>query len=157
MHITADAVIPYFCNNKWSLHDQISHCLAFTGKAHVKIPYFSISEAALRSFIANKEDGLLHSLTLLFDYNIPKRMFDLLLFAHDMFSEIRLTTNHSKVILINGDTNNLLILCSQNLTPNPRVESGVVITKASLFQFFDTHFDKYFSEAIPFNPYSHES
>ncbi len=156
VHITADAVIPYFCNNKWSLHDLITHCLDYTGKAKVKISSFSISEAALRSFISNKENDLIHSFILLFDYTIPKRKFDLFLFAYDVFSEIRLASNHSKVILIDGDKNKLLILCSQNLTPNPRLESGVVITISHLYDFFSEHFDKHFLEAIPFNPYNDE-
>ncbi len=151
--IRDNEIIPFFSSGSWSLHDLITHCLSYTGKATIKIASFSLSEAALRSFISNKEDNLIHSLYLLFDYTIPKRKFDLMLFAHEVFSEVRLAANHSKIILISGDHNNLAILTSQNLTPNPRIECGAIFTTTFHYQFYLEAFDNFYNNASTFNPF----
>jgi hypothetical protein len=150
--ITDDSVIPFFPEGGWCLHQLLSHTLAFTGAAHVRISSFSLSENAIRSFINDSEAGLIKSLTLLFDISIPRRKMDLMLFAHSVFTEIRLTPNHSKVILIEG-VRKACIISSQNLTPNPRLEAGVVFTTNYHYQFFSHLFDHYFANAILFTPY----
>jgi hypothetical protein len=147
-----NAVIPFFCDGKWSLYHLLSHVLLFTGPADVRISSFSLSENAIRSFINDKESGLLKSITLLFDISIPRRKMDLMLFAHDVFSEIRLLPNHSKVILIDGNVK-ACIISSQNLTPNPRLEAGVVFTTLKHYNYYSHVFDHYFSNAIAFDPY----
>ena len=96
-------------------------------------------------------------MVLMFDFTIPKRKFDMMLFAQEVFSEIRLTNNHSKLTILDGTKNKAVILSSQNLTPNPRIECGVIFTRREHFEFYDGQFDKYFSDALPFNPYSDES
>lgn len=152
IHIVPDKVIPFFSDGKWSLFHLLSHCLAYyTGPAKVRISSFSISENALRSFLNDKESGLIKSMSLLFDVSIPHRKIDLMLFAREVFSEIRLCPNHSKIILIDGDRK-ACIISSQNLTPNPRLEAGVIFTTDEHYNFYSNLFDNYFNSAFSFNP-----
>jgi hypothetical protein len=151
-----NSIFPFFSDGSWSLYQLLSHVLIFTGKANVKISSFSISENAVRSFINDKEKGLIHDMVLLFDISIPKRKFDLMLFAHNAFLVVRLAPNHSKVIVISGDLHNAVIISSQNLTPNPRLEAGCIFTCNEHFEYYNNMFDTYFSKAIPFDPFPDE-
>lgn len=148
-----DSIIPYYSDGSWSLYNLISHVLDYTGPADIKISSFSISEPALRTFLEEFENNRINSLSLLFDISIPQRKFDLMLFAHTVFSEIRLCNNHSKAILIKSKSKQACIIGSQNLTPNPRLECGAIFTDDPIYSFYNTMFDNYFVEAIPFNPY----
>jgi len=151
-----NSIIPFFSEGSWSLYQLLSHVLCFTGRASVKISSFSLSENAIRSFINDKNNGAIKSIVLLFDISIPKRKFDLMLFAYDVFSEIRLTPNHSKVIIIEGEKHNAAIISSQNLTPNPRLEAGCIFTGEKEFNFYNEMFDHYYKSSIAFNPYDNE-
>ena len=135
----------------------LSHVLLFTGPANVKISSFSISEAAIRSFHNDINSGLIKSIKLLFDTSIPGRKFDLMLYANEVFSDIRLTANHSKVVCVDGDIHKVAIISSQNLTPNPRIECGCIFSKPELYDYFSSMFDLFFSTAIPFNAQIYES
>lgn len=152
--IKPDKVIPFFSDGKWSLYHLLSHCLAYTGPANVRISSFSLSENAVRSFINDKQSGLIKSMSLLFDVSIPHRKIDLMLFAREVFSEIRLCPNHSKMILIDGD-HKLCIISTQNLTPNPRLEVGVLFTTNEHYNFYSNVFDNYFVNALSYNHYDH--
>lgn len=152
--IKPDKVIPFFSDGKWSLFHLLSHCLQYTGPADVRISSFSLSENAVRSFINNKQSGLIKSISLLFDVSIPHRKIDLMLFAREVFSEIRLCPNHSKIILIDGNCK-VCIISSQNLTPNPRLEVGVLFTTDDHYNFYSNVFDSFFDNALIYNPYDH--
>lgn len=145
--------MPFFSEGNWSLYQLLSHCLSFSGKAVVKISSFSLSENAIRSFIDDRDKGLIDSIVMLFDISIPKRKFDMMLFAHEVISEIRLAPNHSKVILIRGEIMDIAIISSHNLTPNPRIEAGCIFTRPDIFDFYSSMFDYFFSKALPFNPF----
>lgn len=152
IELKPNSITPFFCDGNWSLFQLLSHVLKFSGPADVRISSFSLSEDAIRSFINDREAGLLKSITLLFDISIPKRKMDLMLFADFIFSEIRLAPNHSKVILVNGKYK-ACIISSQNLTPNPRIEAGVIFTTDEHYNFYSQQFDHYFNNALAFEPY----
>lgn len=149
-------MLPFFSEGNWSLYQLVSHCLQFSGKASIKISSFSLSENAIRSFIEDRDKGLIDNIVMLFDISIPKRKFDLMLFAHEVISEMRLAPNHSKVVLISGDIMDVAIISSHNLTPNPRLEAGCIFTQPDIISFYNHMFDHYFSQAIPFNPFEYE-
>jgi len=149
-------ILPFFSEGNWSLYQLLSRCLLFTGKAKIKISSFSLSENAIRSFINDKEKGLVDDIIMLFDISIPKRKFDMMLFAHEVISEIRLAPNHSKVIVISGELMNVAIISSHNLTPNPRIEAGCIFTTHEHVRYYSDMFDSYFNNALAFNPYLNE-
>jgi hypothetical protein len=152
--IKPNKVIPLFSDGRWNLYDLLSHCLDYTGPADVRISSFSLSENAVRSFLNDKGNGLIKSISLLFDVSIPHRKIDLMLFAREVFSEIRLYPNHSKMILIDGNRK-ACIISSQNLTPNPRLEIGALFTTDEHYNIYSDIFDRYFDKALIYNPYDH--
>jgi hypothetical protein len=151
INIKPEKVIPFFSDGKWSLFHLLSLCLGYTGPADVRISSFSLSENAVRSFLNDKDRGLIKSLSLLFDISIPHRKIDLMLFAREVFSEIRLCPNHSKIILIDGKLK-VCIISSHNLTPNPRLEAGVIFTTKEHYKFYSDLFDNFFESAFTYNP-----
>jgi len=154
--IKPNDVIPFFSEGNWSLYQLLSHCLAYSGKAKIKISSFSLSENAIRSFINDRDNGLIEDMVMLFDISIPKRKFDMMLFAHEVISEVRLAPNHSKVVLISGDIMDIAIISSHNLTPNPRIEAGCIFTLPEIFAYYNDMFDQFFNKALPFNAFGDE-
>lgn len=149
--IEDNKIIPFFSAGSWSLHDLLAHALEYSGAAHLRISTFSIGEAAIRFFINLKEQGLVKSASLLFDVTAPYRKLDNMLFAAHVFDEIRLTPNHSKIVLIEGERN-VCIITSHNLTPNPRLEAGVIFTTPEHYSYYSTLFDEHYSNSVPYNP-----
>ena len=155
--IAPNRVVPFFSEGRWSLYHLFSFILSITGPANVKISSFSLSEAAIRTFFTEKQNGNILDIKLLIDTTIPSRKPDLTLFVSDFIKDIRLIPNHSKLVLVQNDTWNVVIVSSQNLTPNPRLESGIIFTTAAEFDYFNNKFDEFYSKALPLNLFSHGS
>ena len=147
--ISKNSITPFFSEGRWSLYHLLSYLLSVTGPAAVKISSFSLSEAAIRVFLQEIQNSNIQSIQLLLDISIPRRKIELTLFASDVIKDIRLTPNHSKLVLIKNNSWNVVIVSSQNLTPNPRLETGVIFTTEEHYSFYSSKFDEFFSKAIP--------
>lgn len=147
--ITQNQIKPFFSEGLWSMHDLMLYLLEITGPAKVLLSTFSISEAAIRSINLAIEKGFITEIHCLFDHTIRKHKLGLLFFASNIVSDIAITSNHSKLILIENDEWNISVVGSANMTPNPRKEAGVIFTTASTFDFYHSHLVKSISEGIP--------
>lgn len=145
-----NAVLPFFTEGRWSLYHLLSHVLLYTGRATVYISSYSLSEAAIRSFKRDMDSGLIENLFVLLDIGVSHRKADLLLFAISIGAQVRLSPNHSKVVIVENAKHCVAVVTSQNLTPNPRLEAGCVFTNANVSQFYRDSFLKYYSLAMPF-------
>ncbi len=134
--ISQNMVKPFWSEGKWNMHDLLTFLLKTTGPAKVWLSTFSISEASIRAFNNAMDEGLITELNCLFDYTIKKNKLQLLVFASNVASDIRLTPNHSKIILIENDNWNLTVVGSANMTPNPRKEAGVILTDRNSYLHF---------------------
>jgi hypothetical protein len=147
--ISPNSIVPFLSEGRWSLYHLLSFILSITGPAEVKISSFSLSEAAIRVFLQEIQTGSITGIKLLLDTTIPSRKLDLTLFASNVIKEIRLIPNHSKLVLVKNSTWSVVVVSSQNLTPNPRLESGVIFTTQEHFDFFNSKFDEFYSKAVP--------
>lgn len=139
-------VKPYFSEGHWSMHDLMLYLLEITGPARVWLSTFSISEAAIRAFSVAMEKGMITQIHCLFDYTIQKNKLGLLFFAYNTVSDITITANHSKLILIENDTWKITVVGSANFTPNPRKEAGAIFTTPETFDNFLQHLRSAFAE-----------
>jgi len=126
-------VYPFWSNGRWTLHDLLSYILNKTGPAKVNLSTFSISEVALRSLYNEINQGNIKELNCLFDYTIQKTKLDILYFIFNFAKEIKLAKNHAKLILIENKKWNISIVGSANLSPNPRYETGVILTDPLIY------------------------
>lgn len=147
--IEPDKIIPFFSDGKWAMHELMVYLLAFTGPSKVWLSTFSISEVSIRAFMNGIDAGLITELHCIFDHTIRKHKLELLYFACNVVTEITLSANHSKLILIENDKWKITVIGSANMTPNPRKEAGVIFINHNTFDHYKQHLVKLISEGIP--------
>lgn len=141
---------PLLHKGEWAIHNILPILLDRIGPAVVKIATFSVSEDSLRPLFFLVESGQIQSLTMLLDTTVKRHKLDMLLFAMNITSDIRIYSNHAKIILIKNDHYSFGIVGSANLNQPRRIEAGFYFTAGKFFNFFNNQFDKYFTEAIPY-------
>lgn len=149
--IMQNQVKPFFSEGLWSMHDLMLYLVEITGPAEVWLSTFSISEAAVRAIHLALEDGYITNIHCLFDHTVSKHKLGLLYFTSNIATEVILTANHSKIMLIKNDRWKVSVVGSANMTPNPRKEAGVIFTTESTFDFYHAHLVKSIAEGIPVN------
>ena len=118
--------IHYASIGDWSMHDLLFHLLKQTGPAKVYISTWSVSENAVRMLIDKMNNGEITKMSAVFDWRVKMRRPEAFELAKFNISDIRLTTCHAKVTVIENDEWNISIVGSANYTNNPRIESGVI-------------------------------
>lgn len=148
-HIEQNQVKPFFAEGHWSMHDLFLYLLHITGRAEIWMSTFSISEAAIRAIFDANDRLKVIKIHCLFDHTIPKNKLSLLFFAHNVVSDIAISANHSKVLLISNDRWKVTVVSSANMTPNPRKEAGVIFTTPEAFEFYKSKLETAIKEGIP--------
>ncbi len=146
-----DAVKAFWSEGHFSMHDMLLYLLDIAGASKVYLSTFSISEASIRAFALAMESGLITELHALFDYTIKSHKRQLLHFASNVCGSIKLTPNHSKLILIENDNWKIVVVGSANMTPNPRKEAGVILTLDQVFSDYKKHLLKAMDEGTEIN------
>lgn len=116
----------YASLGEWSMHDLLFHLLTQTGPAQVYISTWSVSEDAVRQLLAKLQDGSITTLKSVFDWRVKMRRPEAYELAKYNIADIRLTTCHAKVTVIENDSWSIAIVGSANYTNNPRIEAGVI-------------------------------
>ena len=145
-----ETIEPFFHKGQWAIHDVLPILLSKMGKAQVKIATFGISEDGLRPLFFLMDEGAVSELTLLLDMTVKRHKLDVLLFATSITPNIRLESNHSKILLVKSPTHAFGIVGSMNLNQPRRFEAGFYFTAGKHFDFFDKMFDTIYDEAIPY-------
>ncbi len=132
----------FVADGTWSLFELIDYILDHIPPSHVGLTSFSMSEDSIRHLLHLKEAGKILSLKGLFDPSARKTKTPLLYFALEVFSQIRLTANHSKIVLFDNPEKPIVLMASANLGRNRRMETGVIETDRTVFSFFSETFNK---------------
>lgn len=122
-----------YLTNKLQLFNIVESCLEQTGAAHVYISTFSASEEFARKIFRFKKQGLVLSATLLLDYKASAKTARVNSFVSQVFDEVYLADNHSKVVLIANDKWRVSICTSQNQTRGNRIEGGIITTDVEVY------------------------
>lgn len=141
---------PLIHKGEWAIHDVLPVLLERIGNSEVKIATFSVSEDSLRPLFFLSDSGMITRLTMLLDTTVKRHKLDMLLFAMNITPDIRIDSNHSKIILIENQTNAFGIVGSSNLNQPRRIEAGFYFTSGRFFDYFNNQFDNYFSQAMPY-------
>lgn len=145
------SIKPYWSNGKWSTHDLLVYLLSITGPAELLMSTFSIGETAITTLYHLFKEGQIKKLDLLIDYTAKKHRLELLNFAANMGAQIRIESNHSKVLLLQNESWNITVVGSGNMTPNPRYEAGVIFTYADTYQQYHQIISEIFKNAHSWN------
>jgi hypothetical protein len=149
--IKQDTIKPFFSKGRWSSHELLIYLLSISGPANVFISTFSIGEASVRAFFHAYENKHLLSLKVLIDYTAKKHRPELLNFAENIGIDIKISNNHSKIILIENDKWKITVVGSGNMTPNPRFEAGVIFTQQKTYLEYYSALTEVFNEGAEWN------
>lgn len=122
-----------YLDNRIQLFDIIEKILSETGPAEIYISTFSTSEEFLRKIFKLRQKGMLTKATMLIDLKASRKTVNLYTFISNVFDNVYLAENHSKVILIRNSKWMVSICTSQNQTRGNRTESGMITTDPRVF------------------------
>lgn len=104
-----------------------------TGKADIYLSTFSTSDAFLRGFYNLKKKDLISHAVMLADLKASGKTVKLYKEMQNCFDSVYLTTNHSKVVLVQNDNHLVTVISSQNQTYGDRAECTLVTTNQEIF------------------------
>ncbi|MGL4908525.1 MAG: hypothetical protein ACRC9X_08760 [Bacteroidales bacterium] len=142
---------PFMHKGEWAVHNVLPIFLEHTGAASVDIATFNISEDSLRPLFMSVEKQAITQLRLLLDMNVKRHKVSMLCFAKGITENIRITSNHAKLLLVQNDRYTITLLGSANLNTNARWENGVMFTCAEIFNYFKTQFDNAYNTGHSFD------
>lgn len=131
------------------MHQLLDYILHQTGPADVILTAFSLTEAAVRCLFSLKEDGFILQLHCLFNNQMPRFKTDLMLFAGNIASGIRLAPCHAKVIILRNTDYQVMIISSANMTTNARYEASVLCTDPEAVESMYQKVYNSYLEAMP--------
>ena len=97
-----------------------------------------------------RKGGKITNLKCLFDKDLPRRKLDLMFFASKVIDRISLMKNHSKVITIKNDNWMIAVNTSANLTPNLRIEAGVITTESHMAEMYIQKMSDLIEKGLPY-------
>jgi HKD family nuclease len=142
------ATVPYYSEAEFSMHDLLELLIELTGPASVKITSFSITEVAIRAFHRLSDERKITDLKCIFDHTVRMHRLGLLFFALNVTSEIALTKNHAKIILIENDEWKLTVISSANFNVNDKIEAGIVTGCSDIYYYYLRKFEETFQKSI---------
>lgn len=122
-----------YLDNRLQLYDVLEFILEYTGPADILVSTFSTGEEFLRRLYRLRESGRVTHATLIADLKAASKTVQLWQFMRSVFSEVFLTENHSKVLLVAGSRRRVAVVTSQNQTRGNRHESAVICAVPDVF------------------------
>lgn len=142
------ATIPYYSEAEFSMHNLLESLIELTGPASVKITSFSITEDAIRAFHRLSEDRKITDLHCIFDHSVRRHRLGLLFFALNVSTEVALTKNHAKIILIENDVWKITVVSSSNFNVNDKIEAGIVTGCHDIHAYYSQKFDETIQKSV---------
>ncbi len=136
----------HFITKGYNLHDLFVEVMKQCGPAMVKIVSYSMTDFPMRIISTFLEKKIITDLQLVLDFTV-KRTPALSQFVSTFAVNLRYTEVHSKIILIQNDTWDIVIISSANFTRNNRFENGVIFTGKQFTDAYSTWFDTIYSYA----------
>lgn len=143
-NVKTGSVVHYYTKGAWSMHDMLEYLLQHIGPAHVWITTWSVTEGPLRNICRLIDEGMIMSLTALFDHKIDQRKPASLQLALGLNARIQLVKCHAKMLVIQNDEWAVSVTGSANLTKNSRLEAGVISCDRSVSNFHKTWIENEF-------------
>ena len=150
-NIKMGETIHYASIGEWSMHNLLFHLLNKTGPANVFISTWSVSEDAVRQIIDKIKTGFILNIKAVFDWRVKLRRPEAFELAKFNIADIRLTTCHAKVTIIQNENWDIVVVGSANYTNNPRIEAGVISCDKTAAEFHKSWMTEELNQADPFD------
>lgn len=144
--------VQIYMANDIQVADMVEWALEQAGEADVDITSFSISEEFLRRIFFIRRSYKVRRLRLMLDFKATNKTLALWPFIRQTIEQCYLANNHSKFILVCGDSVKIAIVTSQNMTRGNRYEAATVCANTELVEELRANFEyvKNFN-SVPFN------
>ena len=109
-----------------------------TGAAHIAVTTFSTSDAFLCGVINLRKRGLVDSSVLVADIKASSKTLKLKRLMTEAFDDVRLTLNHSKIMLVSNAEWLVSVITSQNQTYGDRAECTFISLDRDVY--LDIHY-----------------
>lgn len=136
----------------WSLHEMLGYILRHTGPAKVWITSWGITQEPLQKVMDMQRAGLITEINALFDGRVKLQCPDAYQLMLAGTARVRLTKNHSKVIVVRNAQWGVTVITSANLTQNVRLEYYVICTHATIADWNSSWIGLEMDGAQPFDP-----
>lgn len=130
------------------LYNIVEEIVNQVGPSDLMITSFSISEEFIRSMHRLKQKGLIKKVILVIDSRAALKISKLLPFTRNVFDQLYLANNHSKVLLFSSSNCNISVCTSQNQTRGNRNESGIITTDKSIFVHLEQSINHIINHAV---------
>ena len=104
-----------------------------TGTANVTVTTFSTSDSFLCGVLNLRKRGLIKSSTLVVDVKASRKTLKLSRLMTEAFDVVKLSLNHSKIILVANDEWLVSVITSQNQTYGDRAECTFITTDRDVY------------------------
>jgi len=133
--INHNQCIHYVTKGQWSMHNLLFYVLDITGPADVYFSTWSVSEDAVRQLVDYTNNDKIEHLYGVFDWRVKIRRPKAFELIKSGVVDLRLTSCHAKVTVIQNENWDVNIVSSANYTNNPRIEAGVLSTDSVSTEF----------------------
>lgn len=137
-----------YISQRMQVADLLEWILEQTGPADVRISSFSVSEEFLRRmYFIRQKKGAVRSLEIVLDFKATNKTLILWPFIAQTVENCFLSSNHSKVMLVRGESLSVAVVMSQNLTRGNRFETACITADPEVYSALD----KDFSDIVNFH------
>lgn len=130
----AEVPVQAFLSEALAVGEVLAGVLEHTGPASIIVSTYSTGEEFLRYLLRLRQKGRVRHAVLVADFKAAEKTVRMGTLSRHVFDEIRLCQNHSKVMLVRGERQDVCVLTSQNQTRGHRMENYCILTDKRTFR-----------------------
>lgn len=135
----------------WNNFDLLHHLAAFYPGADLWLATWGISEPGARGVHRMLDDGLIRSVRAVVDTHSATYNSEAMAYLSGLCVKLGTFPCHAKVYVLRTASRGMSVVCSQNLTTNPRIEAGVICDSVAAADFHIDWIGRVLDFAPPFS------
>ncbi len=134
----------------WSNFDLIEHLAAFAAPAELWLSTWGISDPGARAVDRMLSSGLVTAVHCVLDNHTAVQHSGATAFLQSLATRLGILPCHAKAYILLGQSLNISVITSANLTNNPYLEAGVITESRQIAEFHRDWIDRAIRRASPF-------
>ena len=119
--------VQIFLSAHTQLGEVLEQLLIFTGKTRLTVSIFSTGEEFLRRLHRIRKGGKITHATLYCDHKAAEKTARINPMLSAVYDEVMFCPNHSKVMVLEGELETVVVMTSQNQTRGNRLENYTIL------------------------------
>lgn len=148
--IPIGAVVHLVAAGQWNNFDLVEHLAGFAPGADLWLATWGISDPGVRAVHRMLERGSIRSVSAIVDTHTAVQHSGATAFLKSIAVRMAVYPCHAKAYVLRSDSRGLTLVCSANLTSNPRLEAGVMCCSETAADFHIDWIRRVIDGAPPF-------